>query len=684
MNEISRIDTGTAIGIHSPRLASQCLDKIDGMVTGFCLFNPHAQFIVDGKDYQPAPVEKFKKWLPSQPCSAHWYDGEAFSKLAADTIHTAIQSGRRSPTIQNFIKDNFEGVQRTEKRKLIGEAMAPATVLDDLANGKGMDRTKTNRLLGLLKEATVPVKPARLGCLGQRFLSDFLSAKGYPMEHFRYKKIELTLDDSPTILEAAFTGSPNARREIFWGLNFTPMLSDVPWDISWILQSDDVLIDSNDPIVLVIHITRPKFRFKDRGKGTLELTRDLIKAIGEGLTAIAKDWAKIKRRKRRDQQTLLKELKPVSTIKKLKPKQVAFSVMEQAYMQASNNNSLPASARQIFYQIRPLILGQCSDEWSYKSFSDWLPEFIKQFPEITRRWNVTYDPRGKFYEPHTSRMVELGTKGVRDYINDLRAGIGGHCNQFRFALFIEKEGFSELFDAVNLGKRYDIAIFSTKGYSTTACRELVDYLSSVGVTILCAHDFDCAGLNIYATLAGDNDRYTYSDKPNVVDLGLRLSDVEEMGLDSEPVKYDKTPLPSLKKNGCSQAEIDFLCSHKTSPFSGSRVELNAMPSNVLIDWLERKFSEHGVTKFVPDESILVESYQVTARRHLLEKFMNEKVNELIEEERKRIAGLEIPIPDKLVIAVQDQLKARPLIPWNKAVERLAAQFIEPQQENLAS
>ncbi|WP_228016142.1 hypothetical protein, partial [Synechocystis salina] len=51
-----------------------------------------------------------------------------------------------------------------------------------------------------------------------------------------------------------------------------------------------------------------------------------------------------------------------------------------------------------------------------------------------------------------------------------------------------------------------------------------------------------------------------------------------------------------------------------------RVELNAMPSNVLIDWLERKFTQYGVTKFVPNESILVESYLDKSRRQLLDKF----------------------------------------------------------------
>ena len=45
-------------------------------------------------------------------------------------------------------------------------------------------------------------------------------------------------------------------------------------------------------------------------------------------------------------------------------------------------------------------------------------------------------------------------------------------------LFVEKEGFNELFGAVGLADRYDIAMMSTKGMSVTAARHLVDEICS--------------------------------------------------------------------------------------------------------------------------------------------------------------------------------------------------------------
>ncbi|MGI9069670.1 MAG: hypothetical protein ACR2HX_25110 [Pyrinomonadaceae bacterium] len=62
---------------------------------------------------------------------------------------------------------------------------------------------------------------------------------------------------------------------------------------------------------------------------------------------------------------------------------------------------------------------------------------------------------------------------------------------------MEKEGFTALLNHSQIGKRYDIAIMSTKGFSVTASRRLVESLSAAGVTTLVAHDFDVSGFTIY-------------------------------------------------------------------------------------------------------------------------------------------------------------------------------------------
>ena len=55
---------------------------------------------------------------------------------------------------------------------------------------------------------------------------------------------------------------------------------------------------------------------------------------------------------------------------------------------------------------------------------------------------------------------------------------------------------------------------------------------------------------------------------------------------------------TLLKYGASEAEIEFLLKGR------QRVELNAMTSPQFIEFLERKFAEHGIRKVVPDADTL--------------------------------------------------------------------------------
>ena len=102
-------------------------------------------------------------------------------------------------------------------------------------------------------------------------------------------------------------------------------------------------------------------------------------------------------------------------------------------------------------------------------------------------WNVVYDARGHFYQPHTDREVALGTLDVRKHLDEIdnheipELNLGfddprwptlGPNHRYSAVLFIEKEGFKPIFDAVQLCERYDIALASTKGLSVTASREL--------------------------------------------------------------------------------------------------------------------------------------------------------------------------------------------------------------------
>jgi len=248
----------------------------------------------------------------------------------------------------------------------------------------------------------------------------------------------------------------------------------------------------------------------------------------------------------------------------------------------------------------------------------------------------------------------------------------GPGNRYRFALFIEKEGFNPLLEKARIAERYDLAIMSTKGMSTTACRQLVEELTEAGVTILVLHDFDKAGFSIANTLRSDTRRYHYSVAPNVIDLGLRLTDVQEMRLQSEAVDYDSSidTRVNLRESGATKKECSFLVREKLTDedgdvcgWRGERVELNAMTSPQFRDWLEAKLTAQSVQKVVPDHETLAKAYRRAARRVAVQHAINPVIEQLRQDD-------EISVPSDLPERIRQAVTGTDQ-PWDAAVWQLA-------------
>jgi Topoisomerase 6 subunit A/Spo11, Toprim domain len=341
--------------------------------------------------------------------------------------------------------------------------------------------------------------------------------------------------------------------------------------------------------------------------------------------------------------------------------EAANEVMEECYMKASDNNRLPATARQIFYVARPLIQEQTDKPLSYPYFSQTLlPNFVN---ENGKDWDVVYDDRGHFMEPHTKRVIGFGTLNVRRYLSGIRrleleeadfeaASVKTHGpnGSFGAVLFVEKEGFMPLFERVKLAQRYDIAIMSSKGMSVTAARELVNRICDT-VPLLVLHDFDSAGIVIKDTLENDTRRYSYTSPPSVIDLGLHYEDIS--GVPSEPNNSNISD-ERLSRAGLGQVAINFL--------RNQRVELNAMTSRQLIDFVEDKLKQHGIQKVIPDSETLASTYQMFAASDRLSEAFEELKEKLGAETEGRIK-----VPNNLEAIVKNQLQQHPNITWHRAV-----------------
>ena len=285
--------------------------------------------------------------------------------------------------------------------------------------------------------------------------------------------------------------------------------------------------------------------------------------------------------------------------------EAANAVMRECYMKASDDNRLPANVRQIFYVARPLLEERTGKPLDYAYFSQTLvPNYLNEHPQKTADWDVVYDDRGHFIEPHTNRMIGLGTLAVRDYLDHIHhlkleeadlnpAGVKtyGPSGCYGAVLYLEKEGFMPLFKLVRLAQRFDIAIMSSKGMSVTAARMLADRLCGVWhLPLLVLHDFGSAGIIIRDTLEKDTRRYRYAHAPTVIDLGLNYSDIDDLPTEAN---NSRIGAERLREAGIGEDAIDFL--------SDQRVELNAMTSRQLVDFLEAKLRQHGIEKVIPEQ-----------------------------------------------------------------------------------
>jgi hypothetical protein len=360
-------------------------------------------------------------------------------------------------------------------------------------------------------------------------------------------------------------------------------------------------------------------------------------------------------------------------------KEAAAQVMEQAYLQASGNGSLPANARQIMYAARKHIQEATGKPMRDDYFTQTLlPDFIFEHPELTARWDVIYDARGHFNEPHKGERFGIGTLEVRDYLAKLHdpelvdaefsqaeVKTCGPSGNFGAVLFVEKEGFDQLLRAAQIAEKFDLAIMSTKGMSVIAARALADEMChDHNIPLLLLHDFDKSGFAIAGTLQRDTRRYEFQNCIEVIDLGPSLADVEAMGLASEHQFHRKADkgaiIANLRDNGAGDDEIAFMFADFDTTRSTRRVELNAMTSPQFIAFVERKLKEVGVKKIVPEQKLLADIYVGMQRGRRLQQTIDELVTDTDADDFKA--------PKDLKRRVVDLLKKRPTIRWDQAVQ----------------
>jgi DNA topoisomerase VI subunit B len=702
--EPSAVKTGTFLRLHWPAVASCLTDEkpsdsynASRLLRAYALFNPHANFALksaDGTFKWTGTDPTQQKWRPDRPTSPHWYTPEAFRSLIA--AYVAVErDGGESRSVREFVSE-FDGLTGSLKQKrVLEQANLSGARLEDLVAEEEVNATVADRLLKTMQKHTRPIRAAALGMLGEKHLrTSLVKHYGADPATVVYKR-KMGMDGAlPYILETAFalktTADEDQQCDVVVGLNWSPALAQALPQLSEVLA--EMRIDIWDPVLLAVHIAHPRLEPTDRGKARYWLQNESLAALRKCVRLAARHWKKLKHRADRDgrlaEKDLEEERRRLGRGGRQRIKEAAYEVMAQAYLHASDpgdygdaGRRLPAEARQIMYAARPLVLELTGGEaWKNSEYftQHLLPDFVNEHPQLTSNWDVVFGARGALEEPHTGRRVPLGTVDVRNYVAGWSADIPerlepitlasgcptcGPGNRYRFALFVEKQGFDALLAAGAIATRYDLALMSTKGMSVTAARQLVEKLSACDVTILVLRDFDKSGFSIVQTLRSDTRRYRFHCEPKVIDLGLRLEDAKALRLQSERVNYatKKDPRERLRECGATPEECRFLVQGGgQGRWWGERVELNAMTASQFLQFVERKLRRVGVRKVVPQGQALQQAYRRACRLQMIQEALDAAQASPVEDMR---------IPVNLAAVLRRQLKNSTLS-WDQALQQL--------------
>jgi DNA topoisomerase VI subunit B len=272
---------------------AQALDAIH-WARSFAAFNPHATLSYQGKEGAVEDVEiyksthegPFKKYVPSQPTSPHWYSSESLKVLVFSHIGHARKGGRDLP-LGEFIRQ-FQGLTSTAKAKAVMGRLA-GHGFTHLSDFEGSEE-KVGELLGAMQAESKEPKPKALGFVGKEHFETFFErVYGSVMETTYVRNSSTMPSGLPFTFEFALAHLDEPGH-LYCGINFSPTFGD-PLEgttiagpefraggIKGFLGSAFALPETEDAwwrtpasVAVAAHIITPAPLFLDRGKTRLDM-----------------------------------------------------------------------------------------------------------------------------------------------------------------------------------------------------------------------------------------------------------------------------------------------------------------------------------------------------------------------------------------------------------------------------
>jgi DNA topoisomerase VI subunit B len=224
----------------------------------------------------------WRKWLPSWPTSAHWYDKTAMRRYMAAHI-----ANRGNITVREFISE-FAGMSGTAKQKMVlAETGASHVSLHDFFGRHKTNGDNIAKLLASLQRHSKPVPPAHLGVIGKAHFYCMMEAAGGDPKTFTYHRTFGETNGVPRIVEFAFgihrdglTAAGRApSRKFMAGVNWSPGINNPFRQLGRSGESLDAILaevraNTSQPVIAVLHLACPRVMYTDRGKSAIVVEGD--------------------------------------------------------------------------------------------------------------------------------------------------------------------------------------------------------------------------------------------------------------------------------------------------------------------------------------------------------------------------------------------------------------------------
>ena len=260
-------------------------------VRSFAAFNPHATFRYQGKPglseeaevYKATRELPFKKYVPSEPTSPHWYGAASRQTLVFSHIAAARAGGRDLP-LGEFVRQ-FQGLTGTAKARGVCANLPAFKRLSDFEDSPDA----VGELLAGMRQATRPPKHGAFGFVGEEHFRTFFE-NAYEVKEFKYVRRPGSLPSGlPFVFEFALAHLEQPGH-LYTAINYSPTFGD-PLEGTTLAgpkfkasgirgflsqghalpRSDRAWYDAPASVAVAAHIITPAPTFLDRGKTRLDM-----------------------------------------------------------------------------------------------------------------------------------------------------------------------------------------------------------------------------------------------------------------------------------------------------------------------------------------------------------------------------------------------------------------------------